>query len=204
MSTTTSNRATNKAAALAHVQALIAGTTKHNPNGSFTIGSTTYTASSLIQVLQSLVNAMTSRDAAQAGAKDAVAAERVTQKQVEPILQAYKRLVLVTYAGATQTLADFGLTPPKARAPLTTEQRAVRAAKVKATRAARGTTSKKQKLAIKGNVTGVTVTPITAPTATPTPAAPVTPVTPASPPVAQPASTASSAPAANPAAPATK
>jgi hypothetical protein len=204
MSSTTSNRATNKAAALAVVQALIAGTTKHNPNGSFTIGSTTYTASSLIQVLQSLVNAMTSRDAAQAGAKDAEAAERAMQMQVGPIVQAYKRIVLAAYANATQTLADFGLTPPKARAPLTTEQRAVRAAKAEATRKARGTTSKKRKLAVKGNVTGVTVTPVTAPTAAPTPAAPGSPVTPASPPAAQPASTASSAPAANPAAPATK
>jgi hypothetical protein len=194
MSSTTSK---TKAAALAHVQAIIAGMTKHSPSSTFTIGGTTYTTASLIQVFQGLVNAMTARDGAQAGAKDALAAERATQKQMGPILLAFKRLVLVAFANATSTLADFGITPPKARTPMTTEQRAARAAKAKATRAARGTTSKKKKLAVKGNVTGVSVTPITAPTAATPPAAPVGPVTPASPP-AQPASTAPSASAAPP------
>src|SRR5690348_8578025 len=121
MSSTTSNRKTTKAAALAQVQALIAGTTKYSPNGSFTLGGTTYTAASLIQILQGLVNAMTALNAAEAGAKDALAAEKTAQTQVGPFLLAYKRLVLLTYANATQTLADFGLTPPKARAPMTTE-----------------------------------------------------------------------------------
>jgi hypothetical protein len=170
MSSTTSTK--TKAAALAHVQALIAGTTKHFPNGSFTIGGTVYTAASLIQVLQDLASAMTARNTAEAGAKDALAAEQAAQTQVGPIVLAFKRLVLAAFANATQTLADFGLAPPKARTPLTTEQRAARAAKAKATRTARGTTSKKQKLAVKGHVTGVTVTPVTAPTAATPPAAP--------------------------------
>jgi hypothetical protein len=196
MSSTPTKLNTTKAASLAHVQALIAGTTKHFPNGSFTFGGTTYTSASLIQVLQGLANAMQARDAAQSGAKDALAAEHTAQTQVGPILLAYKHYVLLTFANATQTLADFGLTPPKARAPLTTAQRAAKAAKAKATRAARGTTSKKQKLAIKGDVTGVTVTPITIPTTAPTasPGAPAAPVTPAPPPV-QPVTTAPSAPA---------
>jgi hypothetical protein len=179
MSSTTSTK--TKAAALARVQAIIAGTTKHFPNESFTIGSTVYTAASLNQVLQGLASAMTARNAAEAGAKDALAAEHTAQTQVGPILLAYKRLVLAAFANDTLTLADFGLAPPKARTPLTTEQRAARAAKAKATRTARGTTSKKQKLAVKGHVTGVIVTPVTAPTA-------------AIPPPAQPVSTISSAP----------
>src|SRR6266852_3077682 len=133
MSSTTSTK--TKAAALAQVQAIIAGTTKHFPNGSFTIGGTAYTAASLIQVLQDLVSAMTARNAAEAGARDALAAEHAAQTQVGPILLAYKRLVLAAFANATQTLADFGLVPPKARTPLTAEQLAARAAKAKATRA---------------------------------------------------------------------
>ena len=178
MSTTKSN---TKAAALAHVQALIAGTTKHFPSGSFTIGSTTYTSASLVQVLQSLANAMLARNAAEAGAKDALTAEQAAQKQMGPILRAYERLVLAAFANASQTLADFGLAPPKARTPLTAQQLAVRTAKAKATRTARGTTSKKKKLAIKGDVTGVVITPVTQPHE-PAPAAPEVPVTPASPP----------------------
>jgi hypothetical protein len=192
MSSTPSNRITSKAAALAHVQALMAGANKHLPDQSFKLGGTAYTTASLIQALQALVNAMTARDAAEAGAKDVLAAEKAAQKQAAPTVLAFKRFVLLTFASNSQVLADFGLTPPKARAPLSTEQRAARAAKAKATRAARGTTSKKQKLAVKGNVTGVTVSPTTAPTAAP-PAKPGSPETP-TPPPAQPVATAPSAP----------
>ena len=174
MSSTTNTSTKTKAAALAHVQAIIAGTTKHFPNGSFTIGGTVYTAASLVQVFQGLADAMTARNAAQAGAKDALAAEQAAQTRVGPILLAYKRLVLAAFANAAQTLADFGLTPPKAPTPLTADKLAARAAKANATRTARGTTSRKQKLAVKGDVTGVTVTPVTAPTAANPPAPPVT------------------------------
>jgi len=189
---TISTSTKTKAAALAQVLALIAGTQKHFPNGSFTIGSTTYTTASLVQVLQGLANTMAALNAAQAGAKDALAAEQGAETTVGPIVRAHRRLVLAAFANATQTLADFGVAPPKVRTPLTTEQKAAAAAKAKATRLARGTTSKKQKLAVTGNVTGVTVTPVTAPTAAP-PAAPVPPVMPATP-SAQTASTTPSAP----------
>ena len=135
---------------------------------------------------------MLARNVAEIGAKDALTAEQAAQAQVSPILRAYEHFVLVTFAGASQTLPDFGLAPPKARTPLTAQQLAARAAKAKATRVARGTTSKKKKLAVKGDVTGVVVTPVTAPTET-TPASPAPPVTPAPAP-AQPGTTTSSAP----------
>ncbi len=98
--------------------------------------------------------------------------------------RAYTSFLRATFTTATAQLGDFGLQAPKARQPLPTEKRAAATAKLRATRAARGTTSKKQKLAIKGDVTGVTVTPIT----TPAPSSP--PVTPAGP---APAAAASSA-----------
>ena len=104
-----------------------------------------------------------------------------TRLQVGPILQTFTRFLQAMFAGALPTLADFGLSPPKVAAPKTSEQKAAAVAKAEATRIARGTTSKKQKLAIKGNVIGIQVTPITAPS----PAAPA----------AQPAVTASNDPA---------
>jgi hypothetical protein len=97
-----------KAAALAQVQALIAGTTKHFPTGSFTIGNTTYTSATLVQVLQGLANALSARDAAEAGAKDVRAAAETAHTQVGPIVTAYKRIVVAAFASANQTLADFG------------------------------------------------------------------------------------------------
>ncbi len=62
----------NKAATLAQVQALIAGTEKHFPNGSFTLGNTAYTTATLVLALQSLEQGLAALSAAQANAKDAV------------------------------------------------------------------------------------------------------------------------------------
>jgi hypothetical protein len=151
----------SKAAALARVQAIIAGTQKHFPNGSFTIGNAAFTTASLVQLFQSLADAIAAVNSAQASAKDAVASLRAVRAKVAPVLLEFKRLLLVTFGSATQSLADFGLEPPKARKPLTSGANASAAAKRAATRKARGTASKKQKLAVKGDVTGVVVTPVT-------------------------------------------
>jgi hypothetical protein len=176
MSTITSSK--SKATALANVQALIAGTQKHFPNGQFTLGNTAYTTVSLVQTLQSLADALTAMAAAHASVKDGIAALRTTETKVGPVIRAYTSFLRATFSNATAQLGDFGLQAPKVRTPLPTEKRVTATAKLKATRTARGTTSKKQKLAVKGNVTGVTVTPITtpapsSPAATPAGPAPV-------------------------------
>jgi hypothetical protein len=151
----------NKAVALAQVQALVAGTLKHFPNGSFTLGNTAYTTATLVQALQSLEQALGTINAAQTSAKDAVTALHGVEATVGPLMRDYKRFVLAAFSTATQQLADFGLQAPKARKPLSSEKRVAATAKLKATRLARGTTSRKQKLAVKGNVTGVVVTTVT-------------------------------------------
>ena len=158
MSVTTSKN--TKAAVLALVQALIAGTNKHFPSGSFTLGKVVYSTASLLQLFQSLAAAMTAVGTAQASVKDALSALSGIETSVLPVLRAYVRFLHATFGIAVQDLADFGLAPPKARAPRTGEQLAAAAAKARATRAARGTTSKKQKLAVKGNVAGITVVPV--------------------------------------------
>jgi hypothetical protein len=160
----------NKAAALANLQAVISGLQKHFPNGQFTLGNVAYTTSDLVGLFQSLIAAINAVNAAQAIAKDDVAAMHGVEAKVDPIYRALTHNLRTTYGTVTQTLADFGLKPPKARTPLTAEQKAAAKAKAEATRKARGTASKKQKSAITGNVTGVTVTPITAPAVPPTPA----------------------------------
>ncbi len=50
---------------------------------------------------------------------------------------------------------------PESPKPLSAEARAAATAKARATRKARGTTGKKQKSSITGDVTGVTITPVT-------------------------------------------
>ena len=172
-----------KAASLTQMQALIAGTTKVYPSGSLTFGNATHTVASLVQSLQSLEQAMIALNTAQSAAKDAASALRNLDASVGPLLRDYKRFLLATYGTSTQQLAEFGLQPPKARTPLSTDERAAATAKARATRTARGTKGKKQKAAIKGDVTGVVVTPITepkpqpSPVPTPAPASPTPAVT---------------------------
>ena len=179
MSSTTSS--TTKAATLAQLQALITGLQLRFPNGQFTLGNTAFTTATLVQALQSLIAAINAVNTAQASAKVALAALKETVAKVGPIVLALKRNLLSMFGSATDTLALFGLEPRKAPKPRTSEENAAAAAKAKATRKARGTTSKKQKLTVSGNVTGIQVIPITAPTdampsAQPAPATPtVTP-----------------------------
>ena len=165
MSTITS--AKNKATALTHVQALIAGTQDQFPNGQFTLANTAYTA-------------------AHASVTDGLAALRATETKAVPLIRAYTSFLRATFSTATAQLGEFGLQAPKAHLPLPTAKRAAATAKLRATRAARGTTSKKQKLAIKGDVTGVTVTPITTPAPASPPATPAGPAPVATTPVATP------------------
>ena len=176
-----SNTSKSKAAALAAVQALIAGTLKHFPSGSFTLGNTSYTTASLVTLLQSVANALTSLNGAQLAAKHALTTLQGILAQADPVIQIYVRFLQATFDNTVPILADFGLEPPKEPAPKTSEEKAAAAAKAVATREARGTTSKKQKLTVKGNVTGINVIPITASTdATPSQPVPATPT--ASPP----------------------
>ena len=162
MSNTTSSK--SKGTILAQLQALITGLQKQFPNGQFTLGNTAFTTATLVQALQSLIDAINAVNTAQANAKVAVAALGVTVAKVGPVVLALKRSLLAMFGDATDILALFGLEPQKAPAPRTGPEIAAAAAKANATRIARGTTSKKQKLAITGNVTGVQVIPITAPT----------------------------------------
>ena len=150
----------DKATALTRVQALIAGTRTHFPSASFTLGGKAYTTATLVQALETLENAIAALNAAHTSVADAGTALKEVDASVGPLVRDYRRHVLAAFSTGAQELADFGLQPPKERRPLSTEERVVATAKLRATRQARGTTSKKQKLAIKGNVTGVEITPV--------------------------------------------
>jgi hypothetical protein len=163
------------------MQALVAGLQKRFPSGQFTLGNASFTTASLVTLITGVMTALTALNDAQAKAKDAKLAFTASDTTAAPIIRDLRRFLRATFGNATEALADFGMEPPKAPAPKTTEQRVVATAKLRATRKARGTTSQKQKLEVTGNVVGVDVTPVTVSVA-PSPAT-------------QPASTASSAPA---------
>lgn len=150
-----------KARALAQMQALIDGLQKHYPNETFTFGNATYTTQELVTLFQRLIDSIRAVNDAQASTRDLVQAMRGMEAQVDPVFMGLKRNLQNRYGTAAQMLAEFGLVPVKAPAPRTAEQNVAAKAKAAATREARGTASKKRKAAIKGNVTGITVTPVT-------------------------------------------
>jgi hypothetical protein len=169
----------NKTSLQKRIGDLIAGTQKHAPTGTITVGSKAYDAATLTKLFQSLVDAIDATDAARARWQDALANEHALRASVLPIVQGYREWVAVTYAGSPSLLADYGVSPRKAPTPPTAEQKAAAALKRKATRAARGTLGSKQKKAVKGDVTGITVTPITSTPSKPGAAAPIAPTAPA-------------------------
>jgi hypothetical protein len=162
-----SNSKPTKATALAGLLALVAGIQKHFPGAQLTLGNVVFTTASLVLLLQGQADAMTAQTAQQKTAEDALTALREMQTKNGPTIQALKDLLIAQFGSASQTLADFGLSPRKVRAPMTVAQKAAAAAKRKATRAARGTTGPKAKLAIKGTAPAPTETPPAAPVAAP-------------------------------------
>jgi hypothetical protein len=134
------------------IRGLIAGTQKHTPSGSLTLVGATYTSTALVQLLQSLADALAAVDTAKAGWESALKNEASVAAQVKPVIQGYRDWVLATYGSAPSTLADYGMTPRKVPTPLTAEQKVARAAKAAATRKARNTMGKLQKKAVKGTV----------------------------------------------------
>jgi hypothetical protein len=167
----TTNKNT-KATLQQRIRGLIAGTQKHAPNGSLTLGSATYTTPALVQLLKSLADALDAVDAAKASWKEALTNELDLHAKVEPVVRDYEAWVAVSFGGSPSTLADYGVTPRKVPTPLTAEQKASAAAKRKATRLARNTMGSKQKKTVKGTVPATAaVTPSTA--AQPTAPSPV-------------------------------
>jgi hypothetical protein len=162
---------------------LVAGARKHFANGgqllTFAGGFANVTVDAAVAELQELIDNREATMAARATVRDKVQAEREAMPALVAFMNAFEALIRVMFGADTTALADFGLTPHKRPAPKTATDKAVAAAKRKATREARGTRGPKAKKAIHGNVTAkLVVTPATpaaeapeAPTPAPAPAA---------------------------------
>ena len=145
---------------------LIAGIQKHFPDGSvvLTVGAAAYTVSQWTTLLQSFVDLRADTEAAQATAKAKLIAETAQAPSLRGVVSAFVEYVKASIGNSPETLADFGLSPRKARAPMTAEQAAAAVIKRQATRAARHTMGSKQKQAVKGSVqVTVTATPLAPP-----------------------------------------
>ncbi len=173
----------NKKTQATRAAELAAGMKKRFPNGqqklTFGGGLFELTVDDAIASLQALVDNRAAVTQAKAAAKATVAEENAKMPALLAVMRALVAFIRVNFGANAKALADFGLEPAKARAPMTAEEKAVAVARGAATRKARGTTGPRKKKAVKGNVQAtLVVTPASpeAPGAAPAPAA--TPATP--------------------------
>lgn len=153
----------SKATETARATQFLAGFKKHlGTVTSLTILSVAYTPDQITKALEVIVALYAAVDAAKAVVKVKLAAEAAQAPAILSLLAGLVAYVKLTYAGSPDVLADFGLLPRKVPTPMTAEQKAVANAKRKATRAARGITTVKEKMAKVGDVVGLSMTPIKA------------------------------------------
>lgn len=155
---------------------VLAGFEKHLASAtSITLKSVVYTPAQITTALQALVALRAAVQAAQVAAKAKLTAETAQAPALVDLLVALVAYVKLSFSESPDVLADFGLVPRKVATPQTAAQKAAASVKRKATREARGITTKKAKKALTGNVVDVTMTPVLAgPPVVSTPAAPNT------------------------------
>jgi hypothetical protein len=171
MSTTTK---ISKTTQLARDQEMLAGIKKHsNTVTSWIIAGATYTAQQAENIVQARIDAALAVITARAALRNAVQAASTETGTTKQFVSGLRTATYVMFSSQADILADFGLTPHKARAIPTAVQKVQAVELRKATRVARHTLSPKAKAEIKGAAT-VTVT-----VTTPGASAPAQPVTPA-------------------------
>jgi hypothetical protein len=161
-----------KASETSRATALIGGTKKHLAGvTSLTLASAPHTPAEIQTELQHLLDLHVAVDGAQSVAKAKLGALNAEAPAIRALMKALVAYVKLTFSESPDVLADFGLPPKTVTTPLTTAQMAVAVAKREATRKARGTTGKRKKQQVTGNVVGVVLTPVVASPAAPAPVA---------------------------------
>jgi hypothetical protein len=157
---TTNNSA--KSQVVETTKPLIVGTAKHFAAGTtVSFAGSSYTPDQVAQKLQALVDLRSNVDAAKATVRENLALEAAQAPALTVFSRQFRAFVKATFVNSPSVLADFGITL-KQRSPQTVEEKTAAVAKRASTRAARHTMGSKQKLEVKGDVTGVVVTPVKA------------------------------------------
>ena len=147
----------NKNSKAAQVKQLILGIQSHYPSGSQSIpvGGAMFTVTALTQLMQDFVDQRAAVETAKAATKAKVEIERTRAPSQLAVIRAFETVVRGSFGNSADVLAGFGLAPPKAPVPLTAEKKAIAAAKREATRAARHTMGKNQKLPLRRGTSGI-------------------------------------------------
>ena len=162
----------------ASYQALIGGLqTFYQPTDVFLLNGASYTRDSLITELQKFIALAEATKEANKSWRDAVQVEHLFELEVRPLRQGVRGIVAARFRKDATQLLKFGFVQGK-KGKKTPDTKAKAVVKGKATRTARGTKGKKQRLAIKAPP--VAATP-GATSATPPAAAPPAALPPAAP-----------------------
>ena len=139
----------------ARVKNLIAGANQHLSGvANVTLNNVLYTLAAILALLQSYVDLFDGVQAAKATYLDTLKSQRIQAPVLRLIVAAFVAYVRASFGSSPEVLNDFGLKPHKAKTPPTAEQKVKAADKARATRAARHTLGKRQKLAIHGQAPG--------------------------------------------------
>jgi hypothetical protein len=133
-----------------HDRDLISGLKTHFEEGDVVyVDGKRYSPSDLVDLLEERIQlsqeVLTARGAWQA----AVARERANIARTAPVFTALEQTIHMRFGRDAEPLAEFGLAPRKERRKLTGEEKASMTAKIRATRAARHTLGKRQRLALR-------------------------------------------------------
>jgi hypothetical protein len=146
--TTTQPKAIAPAAFEAELIQMDEGIQTNLPAGtSLTINGTAQKQAVIDTTLQGWITVFKAVDTAQAAYKEAVAARVAITVAARTYYKSLKAVIKQYFGAESTLLPSFGIKPDKAAA-TTTQQKLVAAAKRAQTRAVRGTTSKKAKLAV--------------------------------------------------------
>jgi len=152
---------TIKPLTISEYKAMVEGIPTYCPTATFMAAGQSFTAAQAVTFIQSVLNGVAAVSAAKAAWVDARLAEEQLLQRDSVTVRVLRTNIAGMFVNNTSTLAAFQIAPKKVRQPLSAEARTIANAKAKATRAARGTTSKKQKAQVSGDVVGVTFTPVT-------------------------------------------
>ena len=172
--------ATTKQPTLAELQSLSTGIPLNCTGMTFLLAGTTYSATQALAIVSSFLTAESAVQQAKAAYKQTLTARDTVTASSGAIVRELREILVLNFSNSPPIMASLGVSLRKLPKPLSAAALAVRDAKAKATRLARGTESKKQKATVAGNVTGVSITPMVVPgpsvpaTATPAPVATVT------------------------------
>jgi hypothetical protein len=172
--------ATTKQPTLAELQSLSTGLPAYCAGMSFLLAGTTYSTTQALAIVTSFLAAETAVQQAKAAYKQTLTARDTLTVSNGVIVRELREILVLNFSNSPPVMASLGVSLRKLPKPLSAAALAVRDAKAKATRLARGTASKKEKATVAGNVTGVSITPMVVPgpsvpaTAMPAPVATVT------------------------------